>query len=65
MSLYNFNSIQSEITEIKEIEKNYLKKKVEKAKEKKHELLVEEEEISKILISLDVSQLNIVDLICS
>ena len=40
--------------EIKEIEKNYIQKKVEKAKEKKQGIIKEEENISKILLAIDV-----------
>lgn len=54
MSEYNLSTIKNEFNEIKEIEKSYIKQKVEKAKEKKQTIYYEEEEVSKILISLDV-----------
>ncbi len=40
--------------EIKEIEKNYIQRKAEKAIEKKQGIREEEENISKILLAIDV-----------
>ena len=48
------NQIRIELNSIKDIEKTYIQQKVEKAKDNKHMIIIEEENISKIMLSIDV-----------